>query len=509
MPSVAIEDAAAKIAERAIDRRRRGVATPDPEKAPAWFHEYQSAAWLLACRVIAIIAGWQSGKTVFGPYWLLREIFRCGPGDYGVGAPTFRLMDKKVLPEFKAIFRPYGAYNKSEFVFTFSDEGQRLLWGEAKGEVKVFFGYAENPDSLESATYKAFWGDECGQDAFKAESHSTIVSRVMVHRGRILYTSRPYNFDWFKTEVSDKAGLRIEEDEETGLMSRTQTEDDPHTGVVSFPSTANPSQDREAIDREKRRMPAWEWGMKYGGRFTRPAGAIYDCFDRERNTCSRFEIPDWWERRHIGVDFGGVNTAAVWAALDPQSPEDAPRWYVYRSYRRGRLPIHDRDPEVETHASNLLEGMPMDRRGKPILPIAFGGSGSEEQWREEFGRGGLPIQEPPYSDVEVGIKKVYGMLVTGALVLFDDLTKLISEIETYSRELDQDGQPTAKIKDKETRHRADALRYLVSGLEDDGQASVSPRSGNAKPEDEQEEEGPDRAGRGRRGRIGRSARAYR
>ncbi|NBW23611.1 MAG: terminase, partial [Caulobacteraceae bacterium] len=50
------------------------------------------------------MAGTQSGKTAFGPIWLLNEITRCGPGDYLVVTPTFQLLAKKALPEFLRLF---------------------------------------------------------------------------------------------------------------------------------------------------------------------------------------------------------------------------------------------------------------------------------------------------------------------------------------------------------------------------------------------------------------------
>lgn len=41
---------------------------------------------------------------------------------------------------------------------------------------------------------------------------------------------------------------------------------------------------------------------------------------------------------------------------------------------------------------------------------------------------------------------------------------ILDEIGTYSREVDEMGQPTEKIKDKETFHRLDALRYAVLSM---------------------------------------------
>ena len=96
--------------------------------------------------------------------------------------------------------------------------------------------------------------------------------------------------------------------------------------------------------------------------------------------------------------------------------------------------------------------------------IAFGGAKSEGQWRLEFIAAGLPIHEPIVSDVEVGISRVYGLFKSGRLKVFDDLKGIVDDLESYSRVLDDAGEPTEKIEDKETYHKLDSLRYVGSYL---------------------------------------------
>jgi len=61
------------------------------------YHSGQREAMAAEERFILLLAGVQSGKTVFGPWWMLREIKRRGPGDYLVAAPTFKLLNLKCL----------------------------------------------------------------------------------------------------------------------------------------------------------------------------------------------------------------------------------------------------------------------------------------------------------------------------------------------------------------------------------------------------------------------------
>lgn len=179
------------------------------------FHRSQLRAWDSDKRVVVICAGNQSGKTVSGPPWLHREIKRCGPGDYLVVAPTFKLLNKKALPQFLQLFETLlklGRYNKSEHVFNVSPEGEEKLFGSKQDTPTViFFGYAEDPESLESATAKAAWLDEAGQRKFKLASWQAILRRLGIHEGRVLITTTPYDLDWLKTKLYDpwKAGSEL------------------------------------------------------------------------------------------------------------------------------------------------------------------------------------------------------------------------------------------------------------------------------------------------------------
>lgn len=388
-------------------------------------HPGQWRAFQSTKRLILVLAGSQAGKTVIGPWWLWNEIGVRGEGDYLCVAPSYPLMQKKVLPEFLRLFETTmqaGAYRSSKRTFHFRT-----------GATKVFFGHADDPESLESATAKAAWLDEPGQKRFRYGSWEAILRRLAVHRGRCLLTTTPYVLGWLKQQLYDpwlKAG-------------RNHSDID----VINFESVMNPAFPREEYERARDTMPAWRFNMFFRGLFERPAGVIYDCFDDARNTCPRFAIPDGW-RRHLGLDFGGVNTAAVFSAQEPHSTPI--RYYAYREYHAGGR-------TAKEHATELL-------RGEPGVPVCVGGSKSEGQWRDEFRAAGLPVREPAVSDVEVGINRVWGGFNTGQLIVFDDLAGLLDDVGTYSRETDDQGNPTEAIADKASYHLADALRYIGGWL---------------------------------------------
>lgn len=415
-------------------------------------HRGQMKAYWSDRRFILVLAGTQSGKTSIGPAWLFNEMQRCGPGDYLIASPTFPLMEIKVLPEFRWFFQ--GLLKLGDYVsspirkFTINRRGNEVLFGnENPGEEShVYFGYGVDPESLESATYKAAWLDEPGQKKFKLASWEAILRRLSIAQGRVLLTTTPYTLGWLKTELHDKAGDPLES-----------------IDLVNFPSNANPTFSQAEWERALRTLPAWKFNMFYRGVFDRPPGLIYDCFDPTRHLIPRFTIPDDWDR-FLGLDFGGVNTAGIFFAKERNADGQPTKRYIgYREYHAGGR-------TAKEHATALL-------RGEPRIPTAIGGSKSEGQWRQEFAEGGLPVGAPVVTDVEVGINRVYAALAeteTGEaidIVFFDDLSGTIDQLSTYSRELDDRGEPTERIEDKETYHFLDANRYIVSYLQSgmDGQ----------------------------------------
>jgi hypothetical protein len=289
------------------------------------------------------------------------------------------------------------------------------------------------------------------------QNHETVqydgyVGCVTVSTGFVLVRRRGEevicgNCGWVKQQLFDpwvKAG-------------REHTEID----VINFDSTMNPAFPREEFERARAAMPAWRFAMFFRGQFEKPAGLIYDCFDDAGNTCPRFAVPPHW-RRYLGLDFGGVHTAGVFFAEDPGA--SPPRYYAYREYLAGGR-------TAKEHAVELL-------KGEPGVPVCVGGSKSEGQWRSEFCAGGLPVQPPAITDVEVGIDRCYGGFKTGQVIVFNDLPRLLDEIGTYSRPTDDQGNPLSGIEDKESFHELDGCRYILGWLIRGGTAGVyMPRTG--------------------------------
>ena len=405
-------------------------------------HSGQWRAWNSTARFIFMLAGTQGGKTSFGPHWLRREIQLCGPGDYMAVTSTFRLLKLKMLPEFLSLFRDHlnlGEWRAGDQAFVFSEYGDEAMWGEVQEtRTRVIFGSATNSESLESATAKAAWLDEVGQDDFRLGSWEALRRRLSLNRGRVLAGTTIYNLGWLKSMVYDK-----------------WHDGDKRFDVIQFSSTVNPAFPQEEYEEAKQDLPDWKFRMFYGGLFTRPAGLIYsDYVDDYRENGGHlvrpFQIPPEWPRTG-GLDFGGVNTARLLLATDPE----ANIGYIYDEYHKGGIttPEHAANAERATSGTNIRQW--------------FGGAPSEDQYRRDWSAAGIHVQRPSIGEVSAGLDRVTRELRNYRLYIFDTCTELRDEFGTYSRVLDEMSNPTDKIKDKETFHLLDACRYLIIGTSQD------------------------------------------
>lgn len=404
-------------------------------------HSGQQRAWESEKRFVLVLAGSQSGKTVFGPHWLYREMQRQGPGDYMVVAPSLTILTLKAYPAFLQLFSEILDLGQIKVVngrsiFTFSESGSIRTFGsyDPHRPTRVLFGYAAKPETLESATLLAVWADEAGMDDFKAGAWEAIRRRLSISRGRVLITTTPYNLGWLKQELYDP-----------GVAG------DPEIEVITFDSTENPAFPIEEYEERERHMPRWRFNMMYRGLFERPAGLIYDCFSRPLHvvSASRVTLDPTWPR-FIGLDFGLLNFAALIFAKDPSSG----RFYLYHEYHAGGFTMAE-------HVGKLLAQIPTRSDGTRARIKAIGGAYSEDRWRREIAKAGLQVERPDQPNVEVGIQRVYAAHKRNEILVLSNCTGYLDQKATYARKLDEGLEPTEDIKDKETYHFMDCERYVI------------------------------------------------
>lgn len=374
-------------------------------------HKGQSKAWKSKARFVAMIAGTGGGKSWFGPIWLYREIQANPKGSFLVVSPTYQMFQRIVLPRAKDFF---DAVTGGEY-----KAGERAYYLPTGGV--VYFGSADNPNSLEGVHVRAAWVDEAGQ--MRREVWDVVQRRVGLYRGRVLITTTPYNFGWLKTEVYDrwKAG-------------------DSNFDVIQFASVENPHYTREEFERAKATLPEWKFKMFYLGQFARPTGLVYHDFDPGRHVIEPFEIPAAW-RRVIGVDFGYNNpTAAVWLAVSPDGVI-----YAYREYyKRGKLPEESGMDIKQMSAGELIQVVACD----PSEPAAI----------EQYRRLDLPARGADNAVME-GIETVISAIRAGRFYVFKGLVNLLDEMEQYRWQEKQDSIKDEPV--KEYDHLMDAMRYGV------------------------------------------------
>ncbi len=435
----------------------------DVETPPEWFHEGQLRLWASTDDIVIALCGTQGGKTAALPRWLLREIVRCREfivntplGRNAILAgPTLTLLQAQAIPAIKQLFieeLKLGRFVESpKPKLIISKEGAQRLIGYSC-EITIHCCYANDPNNLESMTaFCAAW-DEGGQTENKELSYEAIMRRLKAARsaglGRLLITTTPYEWGWLKRRLVDRSDVR----------------------VINWPSWANPLVDEAECRKELADgMPLWRWNMMYLGQFERPAGQIYDCFEQEFNTCPRFKIPSHWPLL-LGLDFGPDNTACVLGAKElDEFGEWTKRVYIFGTYHGGSAGLAEQDTaaghirKVRKIAESACDGLPQ-------APLAFGGSAQEEGWRGFWTKSGQPINKPSDGSVEYQILCIYSAFKRriekgrhpgkGQLVIFDDLSTILDDVNRYSRELDDAGERSEKIKDKSTFHRLDALRSL-------------------------------------------------
>lgn len=417
---------------------RRKLREVKAEQAPAWFHEYQREAWSCNAMEAVCLAGSQGGKTAIQAYWLLRELKRCfefiksqGSGVALYVGPTLELLRKQAIPAFRRLFESelnLGKFTENPGKFVFSDEGLIRVFGTAEFPVSVHFVYANDSSNLESVTACCAVWDEAGQKENKRESHEALNRRLNVARsagfGRALYGTTPYEWGWFKNFCDSL----------------------PDGAVITFPTWANPKIDRAVIEAEKERMPLWRWEMMYLGRFTRPAGQVFDCFDDQHNVYVG-TVPQKWPRM-LGIDFGLVNMAGV--SLAQEMSEDGPtgRYYLHARYKEA-------GPDMRHHAQGLIMA------AGAFPQYAQGGSHQESGWRQSLQLGGLHCGEPVERSVEVQIARLYAAVKARRLLIHKDLRDVLDEVYTFSYVLDEAGQPTDKLDGEQKYHYIAALRYIA------------------------------------------------
>ncbi len=404
------------------------------------FHPGQQATWASSRRFIFMLAGKQSGKTSFGPIWLLREILERGGGDYLAISATYDLFNLKLLPSLRQFLErdlQIARYWPGARIFEVADPqtgkvGARngneyeLMWG------RIILRSADSEEGLQSATAKAAWLDEAG--LYRGDVYKDVRARLALTRGSLLGTTSIYDLGWLKQQIYDP-----------------WVRGDSEIDVIQFSSRISPFFSEEEYESLRRAISPWQFRMDYDAEFGRPPAAIYEDFidaDRDHggHKCKRFLIPREWPRM-VAVDPGIINPGKLWAANDPETDT----YYIYRAEKGG---------ERRTSKEHAQDDVALARADGRVIWWAVGAK-SEKYWREDYRNAGAEgVREPDTMDVQEGLDRGALLLRQHRVFIFDDLVDFIDEMLRYSREI-KNGKVTDEIKDKATFHLMDAYRYFA------------------------------------------------
>lgn len=389
------------------------------------FLPYQARLILSNKPFLALIGGTGTGKTYFLPRWLYIKMGENPGEEWIVSAPTREMLKRNPIKYIRKFFDENGIgyeFNKADLVM------------EVKNLGVIYFISAETPDRMQGIHAKGIAGDEAG--LFDRLWWDTAVQRIAYKKGQILLTTTPYSHNWLKTEVWDRwiAG-------------------DPNFHVENPSSLDNPYYPRQEYERAKRTLPEWKFKMLFEGKFTKPAGLIYDDYE----TVEPFDIPESWYR-FGGVDFGFNNPfAVIWLAENPQTGEI----YAYKEFKRSGLTVDDMEKVLKKEKCSVYYGDPASKETLETLKSR-----------------GINIR-PAKKDVLAGISFVQSLFKSRKLKVFRNLVYTLDELNSYQWETDRTGEILDKPR-KENDHLCDALRYSVFTYSSDKPAVPSVRPAGAK-----------------------------
>ena len=175
------------------------------------------------------------------------------------------------------------------------------------------------------------------------------------------------------------------------------------------------------------------------------AGLVYDAFTPEQCIIPRFAIPSEWNR-YFAIDFGRVNTAALWYAQEPSTGF----LYLYRTYKQ--------KASVIDHVKNfqaLSKGEVFRRK--------VGGNHQEQEARDGYSIAGWHVAEPSLSNSRVErMRRVNTLHAQNRVYIFSDLSEYIDEKLSFSYTVNQDDSLTDRIHNESAFHFMSAEGYLLS-----------------------------------------------
>lgn len=386
-------------------------------------HKYQRQAIFSDKRIIAMIAGLQSGKTFSGSIWMRMMISRFNDKNdsFIVTSPTYKIMNSSTMPAFMRLHSELGTLNQDKMEF-------RLNHGPV-----VYMRSMDNPWSAEGITNcRAIWGDEAGLNSTQA--HINLMGRAAPKQAPIFYSTTPYVLNNFLFR---------------DLYEPWRDGDRDDVEIVQFRSIDNPFFPQDEYERQKRLLDPRMFAMRYEGQFERMAGLVYQDFDHNNYTdACKLDMRNY--RVFGGIDFGYTDPfAIVIRAISRDGSHD----YQIDEYKRsGHTPDEQAAIVKQFHRDYGVERFFADSADPGMIAM--------------FTKCGLPVVGVKDKTLELGIAQHLSLIRSKAYKIFrGKCPETEKEYESYQyKDFDVDKPVTAKPLDI-NNHLMDANRYVTTETE--------------------------------------------
>jgi PBSX family phage terminase large subunit len=382
-------------------------------------HKFQKQAIFSDKRIIAMIAGLQSGKTFAGSIWLRMMISRFKAKDdaFIVAFPTYKLYNSSTLPAFMRLHKDLGDLNKSEYIFT------------CKHGPRVYFRSMDNDWSAEGITNtRAIWIDEGG--LISTQAFINLMGRASTKQAPIFISTTPYvlnNYLFRDLYEPWRAGERADVD------------------IIQFRSIDNPHFPKEEYERQKRLLDPRMFAMRYEGQFERMAGLVYQDFDYA-NYVDPFRVEQRFYRVFGGLDWGYTDPfGIVVRAISRDGQHD----YQIAEYKRsGHTPDEQLSIAKQYQSQYGVEMFFADSADPGMISM--------------FQKGGIRVKGVEDKNLEFGIAQHLALIRSKVYQVFRGrCPETEYEYESYQyKDFDMDKPGTAKPLDI-NNHLMDANRYLT------------------------------------------------
>lgn len=310
-----------------------------------------------------------------------------------------------------------------DFRPSYEPSKRRLTWSNG---VQAIVYSGDEPDQLRGPQHSKVWVDELAKFMYPQQTWDNLMMGLRIgDKPQAVVTTTPRPINIIKELAQDQRTV----------ITKGHTLDNKHNLAPEFLRYIMSKYEGTKLGRQE----------LAGEILESLEGLVYDSFQPEQCIIPRKAIGDDWPR-YFGCDFGLVNTAAVWYALEPATGY----LYLYRIYKQ--------KASVAEHAANwkeLSEGEFIQRR--------VGGSHQEQEIRDGYGLAGWHILEPSKARrVDAQIQIVYGINARSREYVFSDLHDYIDEKMSFSWEVDKDDNITKKIHNEARYHYMAASRYVLS-----------------------------------------------